>query len=108
MCPAVILIIALPIHRYLFRSVFFNFLQGGEVLEDGRVLPELEFWQMDIHLEWFDLNTDYLTGILGETIHPVLDASGLPIMSGAEALRGEVEDYHISGPLQSDFPGFHV
>lgn len=24
--------------------------QGGEVIHDGRILPEMEFWQMNIHL----------------------------------------------------------
>lgn len=81
--------------------------QGGEALEDGRVLPVLEFWQMDVHLEWFDLNTDTVTGILGETMRPVLSESGQPIMSGSAAMRGDVEDYRISGPLASFSTGLH-
>lgn len=61
---------------------------------------------MDVHFEWFNLNADTVTGILGETMRPVLNSAGTPIMSGIQALRGVVEDYRVSGPLQSDFPGF--
>lgn len=78
----------------------------GEVLDDGRVLPELEFWQMDVHVERIDVNVGTVTGILGETMRPVLNSAGVPIMSGSEALRGETEDYRVSGPLASDFNGF--
>lgn len=81
--------------------------QGGEVLPDGRVLPKLEFWQMNVHLEWYNLDEDTVTGMLGETIRPVLDEDGLPIMAGDDAMRGEVEDYRISGPLATDFKFFH-
>lgn len=73
--------------------------QGGEVLHDGRILPEMEFWQMDMHLEWYDVDAATVTGILGETIRPVLDTAGVPILYGAEAMRGNVEDYRIPGPL---------
>lgn len=85
--------------------------QGREELDDGRTLPgtlpELEFWQMDVHIEWFDLNGNTITGILGESMYPVLDKAGHAIMSGADALRGEVKDYRISDPLVSLVPRFH-
>lgn len=80
--------------------------QGSEALDDGRVLPELEFWQMNVYVEHLDVNADTVTGILGETARPVLDEAGLPIMYGSAALRGEVEDYRISGPLATDFKHF--
>lgn len=82
--------------------------QGGEVIHDGRVLPHLEFWQMDVLVEWYDVNPETVTGMLGETMRPTLDAEGRPIMSGLAALRGEVEDYRVSGPLESDFTGPHT
>ena len=50
--------------------------QGGEVIPDGRTLPELEFWQMDLHLEWADVDHAKVEGILGGTIRPVVDADG--------------------------------
>lgn len=77
------------------------------MLEDGRVLPELEFWQMDVHIEWLDVNPESVTGILGETMRPVLDETGAPSLTGAEAMRGNVEDFRVSGPLMSDFSGVH-
>lgn len=81
--------------------------QGGEVLTDGRVLPELEFWQIDLHLERYDFDAKRVTGMLGETMRPVLDSQGVPIISGVEAIRGQVEDYRISGPLATDFAFYH-
>lgn len=66
------------------------------------MLPELEFWQTGVHLEWFNLNADTVTGLLGETIRPTLDVEGHPIMSGIDATRGEVDDYRASGPLEPD------
>lgn len=77
--------------------------QGDEVLADGRIAPALEFWQMDLHLEWYDLNKETVTGMLGETMRPVLDEDGSPIMSGNRAMRGTTEDYRVSAPLASDF-----
>lgn len=82
-----------------------NDCKGGEILEDGRVLPELEFWQMDIHLEGLNVDPNIVTGILGETMRPVLDGQGKPVMTGVEALRGEVKDFRVSGALMSDFHG---
>lgn len=52
--------------------VFSNCYQGGEMLEDGRALPELTFWQIDVHLEGFGINIGSITCILGETIRPYI------------------------------------
>lgn len=93
------------LHHPVYNQVKTVLEQGGETLEDGRVLPELEFWQMDLHVEWATFDSDLVTGILGETMRPVLDAAGRPILAGKSALRGEVDDYRISGPLASDFRG---
>ena len=78
--------------------------QGNEELDwDGRVLPDLEFWQMDVGLDGLSLDSASLTGILGETARPVLDKDGRKIMQGYEAIRGTVEDYRVSSPLGTDF-----
>lgn len=81
--------------------------QGGEEQDwDGRVLPELHFWQMNIGLEGLDIG-DSLSGILGETARPVLDGNGEPIMTGMKAIRGTVEDYRVAGPRAVDFLLLH-
>lgn len=77
--------------------------QGGEVIPDGRILPDLNFWQMDLDLESANVNLATVTGILGETARHVFDADGSPIMSGLEALGASVEDFRLSGPLSTDF-----
>lgn len=79
--------------------------EGGAIEDDSGFLPGLEFWKMDVHLESYSLNPT-VTGILGETMHPVLDGSGRAIMFGPGALRGEVDDYRVSGPLSTDFEFF--
>lgn len=56
---------------------------------------------MDLYIERCDVDPSAVTGILGETMRPVLDSSGQPIMSGDDALRGEVEDYRVSSPLMA-------
>lgn len=71
------------------------------MLEDGRVLPKIKFWQMDVHLELFDPTSNTVTGILGETMRLIPDEAGNVIMSGADALSGEVEDYRVSDRLAS-------
>ena len=80
-----------------------NFQGNGDVDWDGRVLPDLEFWQMDVGLDGLSLDNESLTGILGETARPVLDKDGHKIMQGHEAIRGTVEDYRVSSPLGTDF-----
>lgn len=81
--------------------------QAGVVDRGGQVVSVFEFWQMNVYLEWRDLNPKTVTGVLGETMRPVLDAAGVPLMFGRGALRGQVEDYRISGPLATDFKFFH-
>ena len=50
-----------------------NFQGNGGVDWDGRVLPDLEFWQMDVGLDGLSLDNDSLIGILGETARPNVD-----------------------------------
>lgn len=75
----------------------------GDLDFDGTVLPDLDFWQMDIGFAGLELNHESLSGILGETARPVLDTSGQEVMHGNDALRGTVEDYRVSGPLGETF-----
>ena len=84
-------------------NVGLNFQGEGELDSDGRVLPDLEFWQMDVGLDGLSLGHESLSGILGETARPVLDGDGREVMEGFEAFRGTVEDYRVSGPLGTDF-----
>ena len=79
---------------------------GGEQDWDGRVLPDQDFWQMNMGLEGLVIG-DSLSGILGETARPVVDDSGNRIMRGIEAIRGKVEDYRVSGALGVDFHLLH-
>ena len=76
---------------------------GGGLAWDGHVLPDLEFWQMDVGLHGLNIENESLSGILGETARPVLDEDGREVMEGYEAFRGTVEDYRVSGPLATDF-----
>ena len=84
-----------------------NYQGGGEVDWDGHVLPDLEFWQMDVGLHGLSLDNESLSGILGETARPVLDEDGHEVMEGYDAFRGTVEDYRVSGPLGTDFALLH-
>lgn len=80
-----------------------NYQDGGEVDGNGRVLPELDFWQMDVGLDGLEVNSPELSGILGETARFVYDQDGVEVMDGFEAFRGDVEDYRVSGPLGTHF-----
>ena len=80
-----------------------NYQGGGDLDWDGRVLPDLEFWQMDVGLHGLSLENESLSGILGETARPVLDENGREVMEGYEAFRGAVDDYRVSGPLGTQF-----
>ena len=80
-----------------------NFQGNGELDWDGRVLPDLEFWQMDVGLNGLSTESDTMSGILGETARPVLDKDGHEVMKGDEAFRGTVEDYRVSGYLGTKF-----
>lgn len=83
-------------------NVGINHQGGGERDWDGRDLPDLNFWQMNVGLEGLVVG-DSLSGILGKTARPVLDDNGDPIMEGMEAIRGTVEDYRVAGALGVDF-----
>lgn len=61
---------------------------------------------MDVHVERYKLDENTVTGILGETMRPVYDKDGVPVTWGPHAMRGEVEDYRVSGPL-AKFMGIH-
>ena len=76
---------------------------GGELDSDGRVIPDLEFWQMDVGLHGLNIENPMLSGILGETARPVRDENGLEVMEGFEAFRGTVDDYAVSGSLGTHF-----
>ncbi|CAM9962229.1 unnamed protein product [Hapterophycus canaliculatus] len=84
-------------------NVGVNYQGGGELDGDGRVLPDLEFWQMDMGLDGLDVDSPKLSGILGETARPVYDEAGREVMEGFKAFRGEVEDYRVSGSLGTHF-----
>ena len=80
-----------------------NYQGGGDLDWDGRVLPDLEFWKMDVGLHGLSLKNLSLSGILGDTARPVLGKDGREVMEGYEAFHGTVEDYRVSGPLGTDF-----
>ncbi|CAM9997733.1 unnamed protein product [Ectocarpus fasciculatus] len=80
---------------------------GGEVDWDGRVLPDLDVWQMDIGLAGLNIENESLTGILGETARPIFGEDGKAVMNGDDAYRGTAEDYHVSGGLGTDFALLH-
>ncbi|CAM9548151.1 unnamed protein product [Sphacelaria rigidula] len=97
--------------------------QGGEMLPDGRVLPELEFWQMNLGIERFEgdhvnmggggyffrnMIQKHFSGLLGETARPVIGTDGMPVTHGVGAMRGEVENYRVDGPLGTDFHMLHM
>lgn len=50
----------------------------------------------------------HYSGLLGETARPVVGADGMPVMHGAGAMRGEVENYRVDGPLGTDFHMLHT
>lgn len=83
-----------------------NFQGDGEVDWDGTVLPDLDFWQMDVGLEGSPFSED-VSGILGETARPMVDEKGHAVMEGPEAMRGSSEDYRVSGALGTDFAMLH-
>ncbi|CAM9126794.1 unnamed protein product [Ectocarpus sp. 13 AM-2016] len=79
--------------------------QGEGALDwDGRVLPELEFWQMDVGMDGLDVENPALSGLLGETSRPTYDKNEKEVMAGFEAFRGTVEDYRVSSALGVHFP----
>eukprot|EP00903_Cladosiphon_okamuranus_P022268 g20475.t1 len=80
-----------------------NYQGNGELNWDGRVLPNLEFWQMDVGMDGVGVDNPSLSGLLGETARPVYDENGQAIMDGFEAFRGTVEDYRVSDALGVHF-----
>lgn len=80
---------------------------GGDLDGDGRILPDLEFWQMKVGLHGLSVEHESLSGMLGETARPVLDDDGREVMQGYGAFRGTVQDYRGSGPWGVDFALLH-
>lgn len=80
---------------------------GGETDWAGRILPDLDFWQMDIGLAGVNADHPDLSGMLGGTARPVIDDEGQPIMTGSSAFRGTVEDYRVSDAFGTDFALLH-
>eukprot|EP00903_Cladosiphon_okamuranus_P017248 g15893.t1 len=58
---------------------------------DSFDLPEHLKWQQNLAIDRQDLSPE-VTGILSETLVPVLNDEGKPIMQGMEAIRGSQED----------------
>ena len=85
----------------------FGYPVGGEINWDGRVLTDLEFWQMDVGLDGLAIDNEHLSGILGETARAVVDENGAEVMEGYDAFRGSVEDYRVSDALGTDFALLH-
>ncbi|CAN0098190.1 unnamed protein product [Ectocarpus fasciculatus] len=80
-----------------------NYQGDGELNWDGRVLPDVDFWQMDVGMHGLDIDNPALSGLLGETARPVYDGNGQAVMEGFGAFRGTVEDYRVSGALGVHF-----
>lgn len=81
-----------------------NVQGNGELNWDGRVLPDLDFWQINVGMQGLSIEKESLSVILGETARPVLDKDGHAVIEGYDAFRGTVEDYRVSGPLGTEFP----
>eukprot|EP00903_Cladosiphon_okamuranus_P010093 g9560.t1 len=81
-----------------------NYRGNGELNWDGRVHPNLEFWQMDVGMDGVGVDNPTLSGRLDETARPVYDENGEAIMDGFEAFRGTVEDYRVPNALGVHFP----
>ena len=81
-----------------------NYQGDGELNWDGRVLPDLKFWQMDVGMDGLDIENPALSGLLGETARPVYDENGKAVMEGFDAFRGTVEDYRVPGAVGVHFP----
>ena len=55
-------------------------------------LPDHLTWQMNLALDYHELDESLARGILGETLVPTVDVSGKPIMHGMGSIRGSEED----------------
>ncbi|CAN0178112.1 unnamed protein product [Ectocarpus sp. 6 AP-2014] len=65
-------------------------------------LPDHLAWQMNVAIDHHDVSLE-ATGVLGETMVPVVDDDGKYIMKGLDAIRGSQEDYRVTGPLDTAF-----
>ena len=54
-------------------------------------LPDHLTWQMNLAIEHDNVSLD-AQGILGETLVPIVDESGKPVMQGMGAIRGKQEE----------------
>jgi len=59
-------------------------------------LPDHLTWQMNVAIDHHDVSMD-ASGVLGETVVPVVDANGKYIMKGLDAIRGSQEDCEWHG-----------
>eukprot|EP00903_Cladosiphon_okamuranus_P021428 g19697.t1 len=69
-------------------------------------LPEHLTWQMNVAIDHHDVSLE-ATGVLGETVVPVVDEHNRPVMKGMEAIRGSQEDYRVAGALETAFAQSH-
>lgn len=69
-------------------------------------LPDHIAFQMNLVFEKVAFSRDP-RGVMGETVHPVVDKAGDPIMIGLQAIRGDEEDYRVDCLLCEDFPQLH-
>eukprot|EP00903_Cladosiphon_okamuranus_P020451 g18771.t1 len=65
-------------------------------------LPDHHTWQMNVAIDHHDVSLE-ATGVLGETVVPVVDGHGKLVMKGMEAIRGSQEDYRVAGALETAF-----
>lgn len=70
-------------------------------------LPDHIAFQMNVVFEKISLSKDP-RGIIGETIHLVVDDEGNDVMNGLGAIRGEEEAYRVGCLLCDDFPQLHA
>ena len=80
--------------------------QEYQVLPDGRSVPQLDFWQVNVGVE-AGAFTPEIAGMLGETSRVIVGDNGEPVMRGLRVLEGAVESYRVSGPLGVDFEQRH-
>eukprot|EP00903_Cladosiphon_okamuranus_P005334 g5332.t1 len=65
-------------------------------------LPEHHTWQMNVAIDHHDVSLE-ATGVLGETVVPVVDGHGKFVMRGMAAIRGSQKDYRVAGALETAF-----
>ena len=84
-------------------AVGINQRHAGKTDRFGRDLPEVNFWQMSVGVDGISLQHEAMSGLLGETVHVVVDAEGENVMAGVGAIPGNVEDYRVSDGESRDF-----